>query len=306
MLSISKIQESYGFKHSKWKVNGELLDTEKGIKRLILWSDEKNARWHLQWRDSLWIKSGSLTNRMLQTVKGQKMLLSESGWITLHDEVSSLFPYKGREKEFGKFIGLYFSQDLKEFETEIYDPILDEESLDYAKKQISTTIRKKEIRFLEAMRKESLFRLSKATRVKGKNNHLKEPVVAPIRTLDQGKIVFEKFYWHNITGKPERGYHSLKTVLSEWLQRYGQNSLFLLLNEIDKYFPLKQEHGQQLLANCLAPWEYIDFIDKIKDLDNLTEVQVWKEKLSYQWEASRALVQALDEWLDATRKKVNV
>ncbi|MDG5786884.1 hypothetical protein QA612_05215 [Evansella sp. AB-P1] len=306
MLSLYELLDSYGFKNGKWKVNGELLETEKGLKRLILWTNEKDARWHIHWRDKLSEKTDCLTNRMIQTIHGERMILCDAGWITLHDEVSSLFPFRSREKEFGAFLGKYFSMEMDEFGVDINDPLLQEESLNYPMKQIGNRIQKSELHFFEAIRKESLIRLAKAKSIQEEHAKVKTPVVAPILSLDQGKLIFEKLYWQHTNHNPERGYRSLRTILSEWLQRYGQSSFFALLNEINNHFPLSQEHGKKLLADCIAPWEFIEFIQHIQTLNDPNEYAVWKEKLTYQWEASRELVKALNKWLDVTREKVKV
>ncbi|SDZ04832.1 hypothetical protein SAMN05421736_105219 [Evansella caseinilytica] len=300
MLRIQDILNSYGFKQGKWMVNGELLDTEKGKKRLVLWPEEKLARWHIQWRDRLAKTTGCLTNRMIQTVNGEKMLVTDSGWITLHDEVTSLFSYQNKEKEAGKFFGKYYSVEMDDFELEVAEPVFKDEKLQYLKLPIKQSM------FFEKLRREALLRFSKAQRIKAELNNVSIPVVAPIRSLDQGKLVFEKMYWLNGNTKPERGYGPLKTVFSEWLHRYGRASFFFMLDELDPHFSLKTDSGQQLLADCLLPWEFVDYMEKATQVKDREEEASLKEQLIFQWELSRELVEALSQWLDVSREKVSV
>ncbi|ADU31364.1 hypothetical protein [Evansella cellulosilytica] len=306
MVSLHDIQQSYGFNQAQWKVNGELLSTEKGMKRVTLWPDEKLARWHAQWRDRLAEKTGVLTNRMIQTAQGERILLTEAGWITLHDEVTSLYSFQDQEKQFGFFLGQYFTLEMDEFHIDFEEPIVTEETKKKLYMQIPHYKDNKDARFLEAIRKESLLRLSKANSLKEQGDNVIEPVVAPVHSLDQGKIVFEGLHWTHNNGKPEQGYRSLRLILSEWLERYGQASLFKLLDEVDNYFPLNNKHGQNLLVDCLIPWEFITFLSSVKNVDDAEEMAMWKEKLSYQWESSRKLVKAIVEWLDVTRERVTV
>ncbi|MDQ0256491.1 hypothetical protein J2S74_003911 [Evansella vedderi] len=306
MLSLEYLQECYGFNHSKWKINGEILDTEKGVKRLTNWTEEKRVRWHVQWRDQLAEKTGCLTNRMIQTIHGERIILSDAGWVTLHDEVTSLFSYKNRENEIGAFFGRYFSLGMQDVDTEINDPYANNKLKIYLQQSFLTKNSTEEMRFLEGIRRESRLRYNKAKEIKEKAGGKQEPIVAPIRSLDQGKVVYGQFYWTNLKGRPEKGYGSLRNVLTEWLQRYGQTSLFSLLNEIDKEFSLKGYHGKNLLAECLTPWEFLEYVMKTRDVHEKDELLVWKEKLTYQWEASRLLVKALGEWLDVAQEKVTV
>lgn len=305
MLSIDHLKDCYGFKQAKWKVINKVLETDKGLKRLVNWTDEKNVRWHVLWRDQLAENTSCLTNRMIQTINGERILLTDAGWVTLHDVVTSLYSYKKREKEMGLFFGKYFTMDIP-LEADVHDPSTNMESILTQPLSLNITKENKHVRFFEGIRKESLHRYKLSSTIIAKDTGKKVPVVAPIESLDEGKIVYGKLYWANSAKKPEKGYGSLRNVLTEWLQRYGQSSLFQLLDEIDKYYPMKDYHGQGLLAECIMPWEFIEFVEKAKAAKEEEEFLVWKERLSYRWEATRALVKALDEWLDVTRKKVKV
>ncbi|MCD8509342.1 MAG: hypothetical protein LRY73_05295 [Bacillus sp. (in: Bacteria)] len=307
MLNLEHLKDCYGLKQANWKVTNELLETDKGLKRLINWTDEKKVRWHIHWRDQLAQKTNCLTNRMIQTIHGERMLLTDAGWVTLHDEVTSLYSYKKREKEMGMFFGKYFSMDMTEVEIEVHAP--NTENLgEVLKSPISKDqlVEPEHKRFVESLRRESLKRFYIAMEMKDKEAGKREPVLAPIKRLDEGKIVYGKLFWATSHENPEKGYGSLRNVLTEWLQRYGQTSLFQLLDEMDSYFPIKDHHGKSLLAECLLPWEFLDFKEKSMSATAEDEFLVWKEQLTYRWEASRALVVAIDEWLDVTRKKVKL
>ncbi|MBU9721939.1 MULTISPECIES: hypothetical protein [Bacillaceae] len=307
MISLSTLVQSYGFKHADWEVEGEVLKTEKGLKRISYWADQDQVLWHIKWRDHLADKTGYLTNRMIQTLNGERMILTDEGWLTLHDNVTSLFPYKDREGEFGKFIGQYFSLNIEE-PGDYHDPVNMDRINNHLKYPINQGFSEEIQPFIERLRKEALLRLSKAKRLReesfGEEATALIPVVSPIFSLDQGKIVFEKLYWQHGTERPEKGYRSLQIILSQWLQRYGKKSLYTLLYEIDKHFPLKKNHFKNLLADCLTPWEFTLFLEQIQKIDDPNQMEVLKEKLTFQWEESRQLVKALSEWFDLTREKV--
>ncbi|MBU9710987.1 hypothetical protein [Evansella tamaricis] len=306
MLRLETIKESYGFKEVTWEVDGKILKTEKGLKRLSHWTEKDNMEWHINWRDRLAEKTGCLTDRMIQSLYGERKFLSDVGWYTLHDEVTSPFSYQNREKEMGIFFGHYFSTKIEDDHQNLHIDVMNLERMSDQISKPSTAKNNHSTSFIEGLRRESINRLLKAKRLwkEGQQAGGEPPIVTPIDSLDQGKNVFEKLFWQHGTGRPEKGYRSLKIVLSQWLQRYGRNSLYKLLNELDKQLSLRELHAKALLAECLTPREFIQFMNEMKDVKDQQQIEKCKENLSYQWEESLKLVKALSEWLDLTREKV--
>lgn len=307
MVLLQHIQSSHSFKEVKWEVEGELVFTERGLRRIVKWPHKDLAMWHLQWRDQLYERTKCLTDRMLQTVHGERVQLFADGWITLHDEVTSLFSYQASEKEIGRFLGLYYSNETKIDSMFI---AIDEYSMNTFQKELLTKPEYVEDEnfdeLVDSLRKESLIRYWKAEKLFEDQKENSFPIVCPIRSLDQGRMINGVFFWQHPQGNPEKGYRSLKLFLSQWLQRFGEGSLFLLLTEMEKYFSLKENHGIFLSIECLLPWEMIDYLKQIKDARSEEEKAIWKERLTYQWENNRALLKALNKWLQVTEKKVFV
>ncbi|WP_088033168.1 hypothetical protein [Evansella clarkii] len=302
MLRLDAVLESYGLKEGKWKIAGSLLETEKGLKRIHVWTDKALLNWHISWRDQLAENTGCLTDRMIQTVRGERMSLCDEGWITVHDEVSSPFSYKNKEKETGRFFGKYYSLKVEDKQTvkdHAYFPDFNAEILD---RKAHTGKHDKNGEFVEAVRKEALMRYQKAKRLNEKADPAPVPFVCPVLSLNQARLVYEKMYWVNSTEKPESGYRSLSRMLGEWLKHQGEKSLFAMLDEMDSYFPLKNKHGVHLLTECLLPWEFADFIEAGENQSFGARRKVLAER----WETSRALVKALSKWLDVTREQVKV
>lgn len=305
MLNLVDIQESFGFKEATWKIEGELINTEKGLKRVIVWSDERKLSWHMLWRDELCKKTECLSNRMIQTKMGDRVLLTNAGWITVHDEITTLFSYKGLEKEFGEFLGKYFSNKVSTRDVEISDVTLNTRS-EHWKLLASQHHFPEEHRFvLKQLQKESQRRLESVNHLSNKYEWPIPPVVSPIQSLNQGKLVFEKLYWENRSLMPEKGYHSMKVVLVEWLQRYGKTSLRNLLTAVNAHFPVEGEHGIALLAECLLPREFLLFLKQYGAAGEQS-FSVAYEELKRQWNTSCQLVNIVSEWVDLSREKVGV
>ncbi|UCZ52122.1 hypothetical protein LGQ02_14880 [Bacillus shivajii] len=305
MLSLVDIQDSYGFKRASWKVEGDLIETEKGLKRIIIWSDEKKLRWHLMWRDELSKRTECLCNRMIQTKVGERVLLTNAGWVTIHDEVTTLFSYKGREKDFGEFLGKYYSSKISGIDVELSDETFNKHARQWSNLNSRYHFPKENRFLLKKLQREAAKRLDVAHTIIEKQDMPVPPIVSPIRSLNQGKNVFEKLYWENRSLPPEKGYRSLRLVLLQWLQRYGPDSVRTLLKYVDQHFPLKKVHGTALLVECLSPREFILFLQQIES-GSPESFKVAYEELKRQWDTTCELVKLVSEWADLSREKVSV
>lgn len=305
MLQLQNIKTNYNFQEAEWKIEGELIKTERGLKRIIKWANKDEATWHVKWRDQLFFRTNLLTDRMLQTIHGERVQMFGDGWITLHDEVTSLFSYQKFEKKMGEFLGKYYSNS---FQMDVSKLKMKEYSMTtFPKthlKQLEFMKKRKNDSLIASLRKEGLLRLWKAEKLAEKHEEVPLPIICSIKSLEQGRAVNENFFWQHECTSLEKGFRSLKIVLSQWLQRFGEKSLLLLLTEIDKFFAIKKTYHLPFMIECLLPWELIEYVEQVNQIDNEEDLEKCIEKLKNEWENNRKLLKVLNEWLNVKEERV--
>lgn len=302
---LRQIEAEYHLENLTWLKEDEIFASDFGKKRIRVWNNKQLLEWHIKWRDEVSKESGMMTDRMIRTKSGAPYIITELGFLTVHDEVDGQYQCKGRESEWGELIAA----------TLVYGRSINKSNLiSIPKKEPSLLTIKNKIRKLQLedqMAKlvieksyfEAKKRINKAEQIT--KEFVKEalPVLNPFHSFQDAKEIFFQLYFVCGDAKPVRGYHPLRHLLESWFKHNGKNSTTLLLEEINKSFNLKGEQGLLLLAECLQPYELEETINKLEKCDE-KEVSEIVNRYFESWECSREIVMIISKWLEETRRKV--
>ncbi|WP_096435961.1 hypothetical protein [Alteribacter populi] len=303
MIEIEKLNAAYGFETGEWIQKGEKLKTERGNKIVRFWDQQQVMNWHIQWREAFDNQGVCLTNRMIRTVDGDMAFLYSEGWLTLHDEVTSLFSYQNKEAILAEFVRGILHVGTKMDDSCAHNPTLTEEKIVDCLKECTTNQDPIVVNILKKTLDEAVTRFQKAEKLTLPLK-TKAIVIDPLFSLDAGKEIYGQLFWEFQGSQPEKGYKSLAYFLSDCLQRLGSKSFKQLLTSLEKVEGFRDKTAICLLREALMPWDFIESVDRINKAVNQEKSYVYLEAMYRQWEASRAFVTVLSQWLDGKREKV--
>lgn len=289
---LQVVKNSYQFRKVE-KVDDVTIQTEYGRKKVYFWNDRSLLDWHIAWRDYCSVQGQILTNRMIRTHDQQPDVKWKEGWLTLHDEVTTLAPMKENEKAWAKLLEKMFTfgsnnTQYASLAGERIYPNLAECTLDMIERTEDEQEKKKILGCLE----ESKLRLEKGRRIV--ENSDQQLIIDPINTLQQGKAIFDMLYWEGTNSRPESSLRSFAQFLYEWYLQNGEHSMLTLLNELDELMSFREKFAKLLIGEILIPWEMDAFI---KNTEN-------SKQLFIHWENKRQLLNILNKWYADERKKV--
>lgn len=295
---LQLVKKNYRF-HKVERIDETTLQTEVGKKKVYFWKDRKLLDWHIDWRDQCNVHGQILTNRMLRTIDEKADVEWQEGWFTLHDEVTTLAPMKGKEEIWARLLTNLFHFGM---EHESYTSLAEKRDLPTFEEASSTILKanlpieKKNI--LLGCLKESDVRLKKAVNIL--DNTELDIVVDPIYSIEQGKAIFDMLYWEGTNERPEKGLRSFAKFLYEWYLNNGAQSTEKLLNEMNRILPMQENFKKLLIGEMLIPWELDEFLQTIES----SPIEENYERFISNWEKKRQLVNLLGKWYVEERKKV--
>ncbi|WP_078579643.1 hypothetical protein [Salipaludibacillus agaradhaerens] len=306
MIELDHIEESYPFQHLRWVDEGRIIDTNKGKKCLKFWPDEHMLQAQITWREELTKQTGVLTDRMIQTSNGEKAISTGAGWITLHDMVEDLYPVWNHPNKIGAFLGHYITMPYRYTMSSGSLPLNDENiSLDRERLVQSLPVRSVSYKLVDKLKKEALTRLERVASFLKRHELTDTPnEVVSIYTLAQAKLVHGELFWENNEKKSTSPYKVLRRCLGEWENR--GDSLYLLLNGLNRTFPLNKDRGTLLLAHIVYPYEMIKFINRLMQETDITPGQEKAQlnDLVTEWDTNKRVCETMVDWLQDVREKV--
>ncbi|MGJ9383039.1 hypothetical protein [Salipaludibacillus sp. CF4.18] len=301
MIKIELLERSYPFQSIRWMIEGKIMDTNKGMKAVQLWKEEDLLAWHIKWRDALAEHTGIMTNRMIQTITGEKVLSTDLGFITVHDVVEEAFPIFDHPKQIGQFLGEYLACTAAE-EDDREVPIIPDLERDF---DIHFFEELSQWDILQKLNLEAKKRVTKVRELLKNHSHIfYHNIVPPIESLIQARSVHHKLFWETSEKKPISCYEALRNVLHEWHTEGHGAKIKEVLDGIDETFPLSEERGTALLANCLYPWELRSFVANALDNDGTGTMEQHFQSFAQEWDISRRLVKDVAGWLVNSREGV--
>ncbi|WP_026671507.1 hypothetical protein [Alkalihalobacterium bogoriense] len=301
MELLEKIKQEYGYTTVK-QVGKDRIQTNKGIKNVRIWEDERLLQWHISWREECSRPPFIMTDRMIRTINNNMEVPYEKGWLTLHDEVATLSPIRQAEQKWGNLFGHMFQYGLEQdkrklsfVEHEYFFP-----SIEQIQQQLHL-IAESEKKLISTCYKEARGRADKASDIIEKNNHVVLPICDPIHSLTQLKEDASVLFFEGTAKNPEIGYRSFSMFVLEWWRKEAESSLFLLLDGISERFELiKSRQLSFLIAELLYPTEYIECVTNIEDTEK------WYKRvddMKQTWNEKQQLVQVLVEWSNKRTEK---
>ncbi|MFC0469435.1 hypothetical protein ACFFHM_02480 [Halalkalibacter kiskunsagensis] len=290
--------ENYQWQNVKF-VNEALVETEQGRKRLRYWSDKALLDWHIEWRDRCNVTPYVLADRMIRNKDQEAAISWKGGWLTVHDEVDQGAVVSQSEKEIGRLIGAMIHYGVQS--TADIEPVQQKEPM-YSKLHSHVPyLRESHRQFVSALLKESEIRMKKATALQASLNE-RLPLLDPVTTPKQAKMVYDVLIWFGTRQLPERGYYSLRMFLSEWLEKYGKESLESLIEGMYEKDRVTREQAIFLCSECLCPYELDNLVMILER--NPTEAEIEEEILNIkkEWEQSKILVQVISSSIDKKKK----
>ncbi|WP_026690532.1 hypothetical protein [Alteribacter aurantiacus] len=303
MVELEQIKGAYGFSVGEWIVPGETFRTEKGVKTIKWWENHHTMNWHIQWREALDNKGICLTNRMIRTKDHEMSFLCTKGWLTLHDEVTSLFSYQGREEELASLIAGVINTGYTMDWRDAKGTHLSEEVIKHAVVDLPETVDPIVQSILKKTMDEAITRFKKAERLPVSSLE-KCPIIDPLGSVKNGKEIFGQLFWSFLGQTPEVGYRSITFFLREYVSVYGKESTNRLLTALKEEESFDDAIMMRLLKEAVLPWEFIKTVEKLRYVKTKEESTRLLEEMYDTWEQSRALVTTISTWLDGKREKV--
>ncbi|PYZ97322.1 hypothetical protein CR205_01590 [Alteribacter lacisalsi] len=305
MAELEQLKAAYGFDKAEWIVKGEKLSTEKGIKVLRRWENNQLMNWHIQWREAVDNRGVCLTNRMIRTMDGDMAFLDLQGWLTLHDEVTSLFSYEGREHELAELTWAAITVGLKMDGADLKRPFLSEQEIVDAVRKLPARTDPVVMSIMKKTLSEAVSRLEKADRL----TRLEEsrlPVIDPFTGMAQGREIYGQLFWTFSGRFPEKGLRSAASFMKECCSSFGKERFTTFLESLDNSGVFDEDIYLEILREALVPWEFLGTVEQIGKAgpEDPEKAYLLLEAMYREWEQSRAFVLVLSEWLDGKREKV--
>ncbi|WP_078555382.1 hypothetical protein [Bacillus alkalicellulosilyticus] len=297
MEVLELINQKYDVKITKWKEN-DVIETDKGLKRVRFWNEYSLLQWHVSWRDECSINPYLITDKMIRTKSNQTEVEYNKGWFTLHDEVTTLSPMIEEEQKWGQLLAKVLNYGLHssygEEITSCSFPSLDKyEPLANTFKNFTKDTQK----IIYTCFDEAKSRVAKAQYIRKRNKDVTAPLLDSISSLYQARTHNRVLFWQGTMAKPERGYTQFCGFIKEWKRIHGEASLTQVLNEINRSFEMKK-NGQLelLLADFLLPWELVELLDSAQHCQSIEECQANYEVFRARWNENQEMIRFLLEW----------
>ncbi|WP_332689538.1 hypothetical protein [Halalkalibacter lacteus] len=299
MELLDWLKENYQWQSVKF-VNEALIETEQGRKRLRYWSDKALLDWHIEWRDRCSVTPYMLADRMIRNKDQEASISWKGGWLTVHDEVDQSAVVSQSETEIGKMIGAMVHYGVQSAVD--VDSVPQKEPMYSELYSHVPFLRDSHRQFIAPLLMESEKRMKKAIALKASFKNETLPLLDPITTPKQAKKVYQVLIWFGTRQPPERGYYSLRMFLSEWLEKYGRESLEILLAGMYEDDRVTREQAILLCAECLHPYELDSLVMMLERNPRDTEIEEELQKITKEWERSKVLVQVISASIDKKKK----
>ncbi|WP_227936702.1 hypothetical protein [Alkalihalobacillus deserti] len=285
-------------------VNEALIETELGRKRLRYWSDKALLDWHIAWRDSCSVTPYMIADRMIRNKDQEAQIEWKDGWVTVHDEVDSSFRPNPSEKKIGRMIGTMIDYGIRANgnvqPTELKEPLFQQVQ------EYLPSFKEEQQSLIQSMLKESEVRLTKAKALEAGLKGVPFPLLDPVTSSDQAKMIHQVFIWFGSMDYPERGYYSMRSFLVNCLDRFGKDSLHQMLSELLENESMTREQSILLLAECVKPYELDHLVQVLAEDPTNTQLTETIDLVSKEWEHSKALVQEMSALIDKKKKVVTL
>ncbi|SER91912.1 hypothetical protein [Salipaludibacillus aurantiacus] len=302
MIQLAFIENHYPFCEFKWIEEGKIIETEKGKKRVEIWTDKETLDAHIEWREKLAKETDSLTDRMIQTANGDKAVETDTGWLTLHDYVDHPYPVTSNVKQTGHFIGMYASVKMDNSMGRLNLANWQEDAL-FLSKSIKLKLKQKGL--IERLRVEAEDRVKKAEVLFKEESAEEAASVLSIESPSQAKMIYGRMYWENQGKSFQNKYLVLRSFLKEWVEANGTGELTHLFDGLDETFPLREQKGRQLLAAIVYPHEYISFMKWLNEAGESTEIEERVNSLMKEWDIMKTLTEHVAEWIREPERRLS-
>ncbi|MFC0557823.1 hypothetical protein [Halalkalibacter alkalisediminis] len=301
MELLDRLKEQYQWQEVKF-VNEALIETELGRKRLRYWSDRALLDWHIAWRDSCSVTPYMLADRMIRNKDQDAQIEWKEGWVTVHDEVDASFRHNPEEKKISQMIGSMIQYGVRA--TADVEPTIAKEPRFQQVQKDLPSFHEDQQSLIQSLLKESEVRLKKAEALQTSLNKVPVPLLDPVTSSDQAKMIHQVFIWFGSKSYPERGYYSLRSFLVSWLDQFGEDSCQHILDELFEHEAMTREQSILLLAECLKPYELDRLVHVLRKEPTEAELAKALELVLKEWEHSKTLVQEMSALIDKKKKVV--
>ncbi|WP_062047911.1 hypothetical protein [Bacillus sp. JCM 19034] len=296
-MLIDLLKEQYNWVEGRF-IDNDLIETDKGLKRIRYWSDKQLLDWHINWRDHCSDTPYLLVDRMLRTKEQQPFVSFEGAYVTVHDEIVEPFLIKGQESAVASALATFIHYGLK------VESNREQHSSTHLEKELFTA----DHMFLETegltdyhfYRKEAIRREEKAAALLQTTKSTRLPTLDPILSVKQVRTTANVLYWVGTMDEPIKGYVGLDQFFREMFLQVGESSSRKLIEHLIE--KLDRNQAIQLLAEIVKPNEWNNWSQHVA-LDNSRLAESF-QRMQEQWEITKQLVQIISMTID--KKKVSI
>ncbi|OIJ10586.1 hypothetical protein BKP37_18825 [Anaerobacillus alkalilacustris] len=306
MDMLSRIKMEYDLSELTWIKENTIFQSERGKKRIRIWKDKQLLEWHVNWRDEISKQSGFLLDRMIRTRDRKPFFICDKDFVSIHDEIVEPYPTKGKEQEWGRLIGHALTYGINQSnENHCF-----KKSEPLPLKTVRGSL--EQLSLLDPMAKlvlersylEAKKRNEKANLIQKRVQEKKLPVLTNFSKLEDARQVFFHLYWICGSEQPIRGYKTIRNLLEKWYSKNGNHSTVELLDSINRYFSLKEDHGLLLLSELLMPHEFEETVAKLFTCKSVNEMPEIINQYFSRWKTTRELVILLSKWIEKDGERV--
>ncbi|GAY75119.1 hypothetical protein [Sporolactobacillus inulinus] len=284
---LSALQANYGFRQLNVACEQPLLiDTERGIKRIRLWTDEALLHLHLKWRNHV-KNEHFFVDRMYVTRAGLPSVRFGNFSMTCHDAPMEPLALNNNEQQWAAFL-----TDLSR--TSRDQPV--DESKTEMQIQVHTLFEQaKQMHELDpeiwgivsACYSSACTRAAEADRLREQHQYRRSAFLLPADfSHDSCKALFDTLFFELGQSEPTDGCGVLaRFVLTDALQAQRGQSMGKLLQELALKGFFDRENADLMLAEWFAPDEWIRLLQASLQgdvpVDRSSDVfrRVWDQKI---------------------------
>ncbi|MFC4618157.1 hypothetical protein ACFO4N_05370 [Camelliibacillus cellulosilyticus] len=295
-LPLNALRDHYPFGHVSLSEKENIIRTDRGLKRVCFWTDQRLFDWHIRFRKRL-ADEGVPVNRMFVTTGGSPGLFFNGGILSVHDVLEEPAALVGYEPMWSRAVAAI----LKVAETPVRAPLLPINAKD-AFEDFSVILKQAkdqegEVKLLKKCERDALKQHKLAVGLKRRS--VSSMPFLPRLDLSDFKSFYRLLFWDVPQTEPQAGWKALAGFCRSWHQTAGAASLFKLLDDVDRHYPLRGTVIDHVFAEVVDP---VEWTEAIQDLHRGGRFD--KDRFIQRWDNRSRLAALIDEWIGSTGEGV--
>lgn len=251
------LQNNYAFREmSVVQETPLLVQTERGIKKIRFWDDERLLSEHLNWRRKL-ISDSFFLDRMYATVYGATSIRFDRYMITCHDAPLDQAPIAGKETQWAGLVALLLKKSRGNLPPVAASQVSAQAAYFFSESErvgmVSDTIGQ----LVRTCYPSVQSRAEIADRLRNQHRSGSKAFILPEDfSFQSTRLLLETLFFELGQSRPVSGYRQLAQFILLAALEQGEETVQKLLEALAPQFSLERETQDLLLAEWYEPGEW--------------------------------------------------